>query len=213
MSQGKRMTHWIGLMLALLLAGAASAADIAADDPVVVIETTTRDALKVLDERREEFRRDNEALYRAIDELILPVFDVQRAGDLVLGTHARGATVEQRKRFAQALYQALVRQYAAAVLDYTADQLLVRPVRGEANPRATRIDSEVKLTNGNSVVISYVLHRTDKGWRVFDVVAEGISYVRNFREQYNEEIKRRGLEDVIAAMERGEAPPKPANAA
>jgi phospholipid transport system substrate-binding protein len=207
------MMQWVSLLSGVLMTVAAAAADIAAKDPVVVVESTAREALKVLDQRRAEFRADSEALYRAIDELILPVFDVQRAGDLVLGVHARSATVEQRKRFAQALYRSLVRQYAAAALDYTADQLVVRPVRGESDPRATRIESEVKLTDGSTVLVSYVLRQTEKGWKVFDVVAEGISYVRNFREQYNEEIKRRGLDDVIASMERGEAPPRPANAA
>lgn len=213
MRPSDRMWGWLTLLWGMLLAGAVAAADVASNDPVVVVESTTREALKVLDQRRAEFRTDNEALYRAIDELILPVFDVQRAGDLVLGVHARTATVDQRKRFAQALYRSLVRQYAAAVLDYTASNLVVRPVRGEADPRATRIESEVKLTDGSTVLISYVLRQTDKGWKVFDVVAEGISYVRNFREQYNEEIKRRGLDEVIASMERGEAPPRPANAA
>ena len=213
MQKNNLMLRWSSLLVSVLMAGAVAAADVTSADPVVVVESTTREALKVLDQRRAEFRADNEALYRAIDELILPVFDVQRAGDLVLGVHARTATVDQRKRFAQALYRSLVRQYAAAVLDYTADQLVVRPARGEADPRATRIESEVKLTDGKTVLISYVLRQTDKGWKVFDVVAEGISYVRNFREQYNEEIARRGLDAVIASMERGEAPARPANAA
>ena len=183
MQKNNLMLRWSSLLVSVLMAGAVAAADVTSADPVVVVESTTREALKVLDQRRAEFRADNEALYRAIDELILPVFDVQRAGDLVLGVHARTATVDQRKRFAQALYRSLVRQYAAAVLDYTADQLVVRPARGEADPRATRIESEVKLTDGKTVLISYVLRQTDKGWKVFDVVAEGISYVRNFREQ------------------------------
>lgn len=212
MRRNNSFNAW-ALLLGLALSQWVSAADVTADNPVTVVESTTREALDVLEARRDEFRKDNEALYRAIDDLILPIFDVQRAGDLVLGRHARAASIAQRKRFAQALYRSLVRQYAENVLDYTPDQLVVRPVRGESNPRATRVESEVKLTDGSSVVISYVLHRTDQGWKVFDVVAEGISYVRNFREQYDAEINRRGLDDVITSMERGATVPGGTDAA
>ena len=156
----------------------------------------------MLESRRYEFAQDTEALYSAIDDILLPIFDVQRSGDLVLGRHAREASAEQRRRFAFALYQSLMRQYADNATDFSPDRLVVRPVRGEVDPRRTRVDSEVRLSDGTRVAISYMLRETDSGWKVFDVVAEGISYVRNFREQYDSEIRRRGLDDVIAGLER-----------
>ncbi len=174
----------------------------AALGPAEVIESTARQALDVLESRRDEFASDSEALYSAIDDILLPIFDVQRSGDLVLGRHAREASAQQRRRFAIGLYRALMRQYADTATDFSPDRLVVRPVRGEIDPRRTRVDSEVRLSDGTSVAISYMLRETDDGWKVFDVVAEGISYVRNFREQYDAEIRRRGLDDVIASLER-----------
>ncbi|MCC5861489.1 MAG: ABC transporter substrate-binding protein [Gammaproteobacteria bacterium] len=177
-------------------------ANVSGSDPAAVVEATARRALDVLEERREEFSEDADALFTAIDEILLPVFDVQRSGDLVLGRHARSASADQRRRFAQALYRALVRQYADNALDFSPDQLVIRPVRGEVDPRRTRVDSEVRLSDGTRVAIAYMLRETEEGWKVFDVVAEGISFVRNFREQYDAEIRRRGLDDVIASLER-----------
>jgi phospholipid transport system substrate-binding protein len=172
--------------------------------PAEIVEQTARKALDLLEARRDEFRADSQALYSAIDEILLPVFDVQRSGDLVLGRHAREASADQRRRFAQGLYRNLVRQYADNALDFSPDGLVVRPVRGELDPRRTRVESEVGLSDGSRVIVSYMLRETRDGWKVFDVVAEGISFVRNFREQYDAEIRRRGLDDVIAGLERGE---------
>jgi phospholipid transport system substrate-binding protein len=202
------MTKHISLALVLFGLGLALhphvvAADRAEMGPAEVIETTAREALDVLEARREEFARDENALYEAIDSILLPVFDVQRAGDLVLGRHARQASADQRRRFAQGLYRSLMRQYADNALDFSPDRLVVRPVRGEVDPRRTRVDSEVRLDDGTRVDISYMLRETDEGWKVFDVVAEGVSFIRNFREQYDAEIRRRGLDDVIARLERG----------
>lgn len=201
------LTLTIAALAALLLSAGPARADTADATaaglgPAEVIEKTARRALDVLEERREEFGSDEDALFQAIDEILLPVFDVQRSGDLVLGRHARTASADQRRRFAQGLYRSLVRQYAENALDFSPDRLVVRPVRGEIDPRRTRVDSEVRLSDGTRVAIAYMLRETDDGWKVFDVVAEGISYVRNFREQYDAEIRRRGLDDVIASLER-----------
>jgi len=191
------------MILGLALVGKTAVADDRAKlGPAEVIESTARQALDVLEARRDEFAKDTDALYSAIDDILLPIFDVQRSGDLVLGRHAREATAEQRRRFAIALYRSLMRQYADNATDFSPDRLVVRPVRGEIDPRRTRVDSEVRLSDGTRVAISYMLRETDSGWKIFDVVAEGISYVRNFREQYDAEIRRRGLDDVIASLER-----------
>ena len=200
-----KLTRLLCLLPGLLaFAAVPVAADTARLGPAEVIEHTARKALDVLEARRDEFAADSQALYAAIDEILLPVFDVQRSGDLVLGRHAREATADQRRRFAMGLYRNLVRQYADNSLDFSPDRLVVRPVRGEIDPRRTRVESEVRLNDGTRVAISYMLRETDEGWKVFDVVAEGISFVRNFREQYDAEIRRRGLDDVIAGLERGE---------
>jgi phospholipid transport system substrate-binding protein len=52
------------------------------------------------------------------------------------------------------------------------------------------------------VPVDYVLHQTDDGWKAFDVVIEGISYVRNYRTDLGAEISQKGLDQVIARLER-----------
>lgn len=194
--------------LSLLLALASTAVhaeeekDRASLAPDELIQYTARKAMDELEARRAEFEEDTEALYEAIDRILLPVFDIQRSGDLVLGRHAREASSEQRRRFARALYESLVRQYADNAIGFSPDRLVVRPLRGDPDPRATRVETEVNLDDGTNIAINYVLRETDDGWKVFDVIAEGISYVRNFRSQYDAEIRRRGLDEVIARLER-----------
>lgn len=205
------MTDKILRAAALWLLFAAVAFTVKAEDngkdraslaPHELIEYTARKALDELEARREEFQENSEALYNAVDRILLPVFDIQRSGDLVLGRHAREASADQRRRFARALYESLVRQYADNAIGFSPDRLVVRPLRGDPDPRATRVETEVRLDDGTNVAINYVLRETDDGWKVFDVIAEGISYVRNFRSQYDSEIRRRGLDEVIARLER-----------
>ena len=50
--------------------------------------------------------------------------------------------------------------------------------------------------------VDYELVKRDSGWLVFNVVIEGVSYVRNFRAELDAEIRGSSLEAVITRLER-----------
>jgi phospholipid transport system substrate-binding protein len=50
------------------------------------------------------------------------------------------------------------------------------------------------------------MRKTDAGWKAWDVVIEGISYVKSFREDFGAEIDQKGLDAVIERMEKGGKP-------
>jgi phospholipid transport system substrate-binding protein len=119
----------------------------------------------------------------------------------VLGMHWRDATPEQRQRFADAFYHTLVNNYGAALANFTSDRLKVFPTNTEAEADRATVRSEVTRDNGEKVAVNYSLRKTDAGWKAWDVVIEGISYVRSFREDYGAAIEQQGLDAVIARLE------------
>ena len=42
---------------------------------------------------------------------------------------------------------------------------------------------------------------TESGWKAWDVVIEGISYVKSFREDFGSEIDQKGIDAVIQRLE------------
>ena len=52
--------------------------------------------------------------------------------------------------------------------------------------------TEVKRSNGTRVPVNYTLHSTPQGWKAWDVTIEGISYVRNFRNDVGAEVDQSG---------------------
>lgn len=168
----------------------------------VVAETV--DALAVrLSGRRDELEADLPALYNLVNEVFLPVFDTQYAGRLVLGRHWRNATPAQRKRFVDTFYDFLLRSYARQVLQFEKDKVrILPPPPGDPDPNRAVVRTEMQLNDGTTVPVNYSLHLTEQGWRAFDVRIEGISYVQNYRNQFNAEIGAKGIDAVIARLER-----------
>ena len=198
------------LLAPIALAGIAWAAPgVPGPAPQELIETAATRMLQALDADREAARKDPKRVQKMVDEILLPSFDTDYSARLVLGKHWRVASPAQRKQFIDAFYQSLLRNYGSALAEFTADRMVVLPFRGDlASGRAT-VRTEVKRNDGTRVPVNYTLHATPAGWRAWDVTIEGISYVRNFRNDVGAEIEQRGLASVIERLEteaRGEAP-------
>jgi phospholipid transport system substrate-binding protein len=198
-----------GFIAGLLVAGTAHAADAASTTPTAVdasgpsqlIESSANILLTGIDKNREQFRRDPTGLYALVEQTLLPNFDTPYAAQLVLGTNWRNATPEQRKRFVDAFYKSLLYTYGDAMIDFTGDRLKVFPTNvGPEDTRAT-VRTEIKRSNGTKVAVNYTLRKTNGQWKAWDVVIDGISYVKSYREDYGAEVQQKGLDAVITRLE------------
>ena len=200
------MTRRFAICLLTLLAPVATGAALAADAipgpaPQELIETTSRKLLEALDADRELAKKDPSRVRKLVDEILLPHFDSDYSARLVLGKHWRNATPEQQKRFIAAFYQSLLRNYGSALAEFTADRMTVLPFRGDLASGTAIVRTEVKRSNGQRVPVNYTLRGTPAGWKAWDVTIEGISYVRNFRNDVGAEVDQKGLPAVIERLE------------
>lgn len=215
--------RWIPALLlgvALAMPGTASAQATAAATPATAAQPDAQTLmvslsdrmLKSLADNRAALKKDPSKVFGLIDAVLLPSFDADYAGRLVMGTHYRAATPEQRKRFTQALYRSLVKTYGGAIIDFTADRVKFLPFQPSAKPDAAIVRSVITRSDGTRIPVSYSLRQTPAGWMVWDVVIEGISYVRNYRNDLGAEIGAKGIDAVIARLEADGAPPATAPA-
>ena len=180
-----------------------------ATGPQELMEGVAQALLDELEKNREALRNDPAALRKIVDQHLLPHFDTDYAGQLVLGKHWRQATAAQRKRFVDAFYQSLMRNYGEALLDFTADRMKILPFKGDPNASSATVRSLVRRSNGTQVPVNYSLRKTPSGWKAWDVTIEGISYVKNYRNDIGAEVAQKGLDSVIQRLEAQNATPKP----
>jgi len=196
----------VGLAGSLLLALAPlhAAEKIDSSTPQKLIETSSRALLENLDANRAAYRKDISGLYKVIDEQFLPHVDVPYAAQQVLGKHWREATGEQRQRFTDALYQSLLKTYGKALIEFTSDQMQVLPSQGDPAGARANVRTKVRTSNGTDVAVNYTLRKVGEEWKVWDVVIEGISYVKSFRDDFGAEIEQKGLGPLLERLEKGQ---------
>ena len=170
--------------------------------PNQVVQNLVDDLAKTMETRRDELSKNREALLKTIDGIVLPHFDIDYASLLVLGQNARTATVEQRARFAKAMYNSITHRYAEGLLKYTEGRVRVLPLQGELNDKRTLVRTQVVLDDGKVVPVDYAFRKTSTGdWKAYDVIIEGISYVTNYRNQVAAEIAKSNLDALTTRLE------------
>ena len=189
------------LMTLLLSFGIAFGAR--AGTPDEALRGTTEQLQKLIKDNYKSYRADLPQLYKAVDDVLVPRFDVPYIAQLVLATHYKAASPEQRTRFAESFKNMLVRAYGNAMLDnYDSVQIDWLPVRVDGD-RAL-VNTSLSSAAGKKYLIGFRVRKVAEDWKVFDIAVENVSLVTNFRTQLGAEIKTNGLDKVIARMESGE---------
>jgi phospholipid transport system substrate-binding protein len=213
MKNSRQNTPWAiaviclgSLLLALPLTLAQAQAPAAApvvnnQDPEQLVENSAKKMLAELDANRAMYTKDPTKLDALVANVLLPNFDSEYSARLVLGQTWRTATPEQRTRFVNAFYHSLLHNYGTALLSFTADKFVILPYKGDPGDTNATVRTEVKKSTGEKVPVNFSLHKTDAGWKAWDVVIEGISYVKSFRTDFAAEIQQKGLDEVINRLE------------
>jgi phospholipid transport system substrate-binding protein len=196
---------WFMSTAALAQAPAAPAAAAGAG-PTEVVQTAAQGMLDALDKDREAYRKDPAKVADLVNKYLLPHFDTDFSARLVLGQYWRTATPEQRKRFVDAFYHSLLNNYGSALTNFTADRLKIYPTKADSDATRATVRTEVKRDNGDRVSVNYYLRKTPEGWKAWDVVIDGISYVNSYREDFGPQIESQGIDAVIKRLDSGEKP-------
>lgn len=198
-------TKRVCLACAALLLSLLSPLSLAQQAPDRLIEELTQELYALIDENRETYESDLDALKNDVNTRMRQHMDTIYSARLVLGRHGRGLETQKITDFADALSTALMDEYANRLLDFDSRNTVeVMPFEADQDPRRTRVRTRLKLDNGSIMPIDYIMRQHDGQWLVFDVIAEGISYVATFRNQIGEQISQIGFEATLAGLQKGD---------
>ena len=131
-------------------------------------------------------------------KIIRARFDFAEMGKRSLARQWRKRSPEERKEFVDVFTVLLEDSYVSKIEAYT-DEKIIYPVERKDDNYA-EVKSKIVQASGRDIGIDYRLHKTPEGWRVYDVIIEGVSLVANYRSQFKRLIRKSSYEDLIARM-------------
>lgn len=169
--------------------------------PAELGEQTVNTVLEQLTERRDEFKKNPQALYAMIERELVPLVDLERMSELVLGKHAEDASDEQIDRFAQAFKQMIIQTYGNALYGFDDEQIEFQPVDAPEDATDITFQAVVITEEGDRIPVDMDMHLVDCQWKIYDGSIGNLSFVTNYRGQFNAQIRAGGLDALIEKME------------
>lgn len=128
--------------------------------------------------------------------------DIDWIGRFVLGRYWRDANASQRSRYQKFYKQFLLMSYVPRFRDYTDEQVDLRNARLEGNNEYVVETQIVSKTTAQPIRVDYRL-RYEKGtYKIFDIIAEGVSLIGVQRSEFGSIVAREGLDYLIDALKR-----------
>ncbi|MCF6217452.1 MAG: ABC transporter substrate-binding protein [Gammaproteobacteria bacterium] len=189
-----------GMMGVLLMALSFPALAVANVAPDALVKQTTEIIIQKIKADRQQIQNDPERLFRLVDEVVLPHFDFEKMSKWVLGKYWRKADQAQRQQFVYEFRQLLVRTYAKALLENVDQPVDFLPLRAKADAVDVTVSTEIPQDGGFPIPINYKMHLNDDGWKVYDVNIDGISLVTNYRTSFSSEIRKNGIDGLLAKL-------------
>ncbi len=173
-------------------------------EPREIIQQSAHEVLTKINANRADYEANPEKLIQLVDDVLMPWFDDVYAARLILGRHGRGVPAEKIQLFASAMQDLLVERYASSMLSFVSkDQLEVLKLRGKNTEKLTRVRARIALANNQWVPVEYSFHKVGDMWKMFDVTAEGISYIITYRNQIGPMVQADGIDAVIENLRSG----------
>ncbi len=143
-----------------------------------------------------------------ISNIINEVFDWQELSRRTLGREWKKFTPDQQKEFMTLFEQLLQGIYADRILAYTSEKIDFGKETELKKGRA-EVESYIITTDNKKVPLFYRMTDKSGQWRVYDVVIEGVSMVKNYRGQFRQILSKKKPEDLLQTL-RGKVKEKPA---
>ena len=141
---------------------------------------------------------DGSARRAAVRQAANRLFDFEETAKRALGPHWQQRTPAEHEEFVRLFSDLLEAAYVGKIDLYQGEKITYvgETVDGDQATVKTRIVTK----QGNEVPVDYRLLREMDGWRVYDVIIEGVSLVANYRTQFNKIIQTSSYDDLVKRM-------------
>ena len=190
----RTLTVTAAALCALVLAPLAIAAD-PATEARAVIGQTVQDVIAIL----EDGDRDTAARRDAIEKIAHERFDFRTMSKLVLAKNWKRLSKEQQGEFVTEFTEYLANDYGSRIERYEQEQV---DIVGERVAKRGDVTVKTMIVGGanNGAEVDYRMRNRKQGWKIIDVVIEGISLVANFRDQFRDVMGREGPVTLIEKL-------------
>jgi phospholipid transport system substrate-binding protein len=185
-------------MTVFLLALALFSVNAHAGVPTDQIKATVDKALVVLKDPRLKPAAKVKERRDQLKQILFARFDFTEMAKRALGSNWRRRTPQEQEEFVHLFTEVLERAYADIIESYTDEKITYTNERIDGT--YADVGSKIQTSKGEEYTLNYKAHLVSNEWKVYDVVAENVSLVNNYRSQFNRVISHASYDELVRRL-------------
>ena len=182
------------LSVVLLAVGVLVSANASASDAMAEVKATVDQVLQIL--KNPEYKSAPAQRRQKLRSVIGGHFDFADMSRSALAIHWKSLSEEQRGQFVRLFTSLMEAAYMSRIESYSGQKIEFLRER-EDSPGYYQVYTSIVQESAQPISVNYRLKQTDSGWKVYDVLVDGISLVGNYRNQFNRVINSKGYDRLV----------------
>lgn len=169
-----------------------------AGEPTEAIRGAVNQGVEILKNAKLDTQKQRAQVIDRLRQIVYPLFDFNEMAMRSLGANWRRLNSQQQQEFVSTFTALLEKTYADQIDLYNGQQVVYTGESIDGN--YAQVDSRIIDKDNRTYSVAYKVHKVDGKWKIYDVVAENISVVNNYRSQFNRVIARSSFEELLKTM-------------
>ena len=178
--------------------------------PYVLMQQASDKLFADIKNNQAKIKKDPNYLRTIVRNDLLPYVQVNYAGSLVLGSHFKSTTPEQREKFFKAFSDFIEQAYAQVLTAYTDQNIQIEPAKEVGDKNLVSIRVNIMQNSGQAPIkLDFKWRKNSKTgeWQAYDMVAEGVSMVVTKQNEWSGILRQQGIEALTAQIQKSAAAP------
>ena len=149
---------------------------------------------------KDRFETDEEFLRDKMNSTVMPKLDIKLMSKIILGKNIwTNLSTNQKDDFVEAFKYRMTSTYMKSITAFDGEKVVFLPYEPGKRENIAYVKSKY-LIPGGDIAVDYRLIKKSDEWKVYDIIFDGISLMKNYRADFREHVSQNGIESLIISL-------------
>ena len=170
------------------------------DTPDGFLKDSVQEISTLVSQYKDRFETDEEFLRDKMNSSVMPKLDIKLMSKIILGKKIWTEMSESQKDdFVEAFQYRMTSTYMKSITAFDGEKVVFLPYEPGKRENIAYVKSKY-LIPGGDIAVDYRLIKKSEEWKVYDIIFDGISLMKNYRADFREHVSQNGIESLITSL-------------
>jgi len=170
------------------------------DSPDGFLKDSVEEISLLVTKYKDRFETDEEFLRGKMNSVVMPKLDIKLMSKIILGKKIwTDLSTSQKDDFVEAFQYRMTSTYMKSITAFDGEKVVFLPYEPGKRENIAYVKSKYLIPGGDIAVDYRLIKKSDK-WKVYDIIFDGISLMKNYRADFREHVSESGIESLIISL-------------